>query len=162
MGTYGYCAPEYARTVNSPRNRMYIVLGSFYWNRSLGAEPSTLPSQMSSKIYSPGRFPTFNHIVPILSLLHLTSNYDQLLETKKFFSRNNKENLEDGNASKIHIQYVDIVNEVIQVEDYWRETSEEREVFQIELKIVIALNEGENEMKIDVISDKPEKPQIES
>ncbi|KAK9100528.1 hypothetical protein Scep_023958 [Stephania cephalantha] len=29
-------------------------------------------------------------------------------------------------------------------------------------EIIIALNEGENEMKIDVISDKPEKPQIES
>ncbi|KAK9093192.1 hypothetical protein Syun_028103 [Stephania yunnanensis] len=48
------------------------------------------------------------------------------------------------------------------MEDYLRETSEEREVFQIEPKIVIALNEGENEMKIDVISDKPEKLQIES
>ncbi|KAK9111797.1 hypothetical protein Scep_019316 [Stephania cephalantha] len=54
------------------------------------------------------------------------------------------------------------VNEVTQVEDYWRETSEECEVFQIEPEIVIVLNEGENEMKIDVISDKPEKPQIES
>ncbi|KAK9158582.1 hypothetical protein Scep_005156 [Stephania cephalantha] len=54
------------------------------------------------------------------------------------------------------------VNEVTQVEDYWRETSEECEVFEIELEIVIALNEGENEMKIDVISDKPEKPQIKS
>ncbi|KAK9149071.1 hypothetical protein Scep_007828 [Stephania cephalantha] len=54
------------------------------------------------------------------------------------------------------------VNEVTQMEDYLRETSEECEVFQIEPKIVIALNEGENEMKIDVISDKPEKPQIES
>ncbi|KAK9105170.1 hypothetical protein Scep_022014 [Stephania cephalantha] len=53
-------------------------------------------------------------------------------------------------------------NEVIQVEDYWRETSEECEVFQIEPEIVIALNEGENEVQIDVISDKPEKPQIES
>ncbi|KAK9105180.1 hypothetical protein Scep_022024 [Stephania cephalantha] len=54
------------------------------------------------------------------------------------------------------------VNEVTQMEDYLRETSEEREVFQIEPEIVIALNEGENEMKIDVISDKPEKSQIES
>ncbi|KAK9158351.1 hypothetical protein Scep_004925 [Stephania cephalantha] len=50
------------------------------------------------------------------------------------------------------------VNEVTQMEDYLRETSKECEVFQIELEIVIALNEGENEMKIDVISDKPEKP----
>ncbi|KAK9163041.1 hypothetical protein Syun_003943 [Stephania yunnanensis] len=54
------------------------------------------------------------------------------------------------------------VNEVTQVEDYWRETSEECEVFQIEPEIVIALNKGENEMKIDVISNKPKKPQIES
>ncbi|KAK9100491.1 hypothetical protein Scep_023921 [Stephania cephalantha] len=54
------------------------------------------------------------------------------------------------------------VNEVTQMEDYLRETSEECEVFQIEPEIVIALNEGENEMKIDVISDKPEKPHIES
>ncbi|KAK9094380.1 hypothetical protein Scep_025849 [Stephania cephalantha] len=54
------------------------------------------------------------------------------------------------------------LNEVTQMEDYLRETSEECEVFQIEPEIVIALNEGENEMKIDVISDKPKKPQIES
>ncbi|KAK9125812.1 hypothetical protein Scep_014658 [Stephania cephalantha] len=54
------------------------------------------------------------------------------------------------------------VNEVTQMEDYLRKTSEEREVFQIEPKIFIALNEGGNEMKIDVISDKSEKPQIES
>ncbi|KAK9083380.1 hypothetical protein Scep_029851 [Stephania cephalantha] len=54
------------------------------------------------------------------------------------------------------------VNEVTQVEDYWRETSKECEVFQIEPENFIALNEGDNEMKIDVISDKPENPQIES
>ncbi|KAK9160984.1 hypothetical protein Syun_007325 [Stephania yunnanensis] len=39
---------------------------------------------------------------------------------------------------------------------------EECEVFQIEPEIVIALNEGEDEMNIDVNSDKPEMPQIES
>ncbi|KAK9087022.1 hypothetical protein Syun_029416 [Stephania yunnanensis] len=49
-----------------------------------------------------------------------------------------------------------------QTEDYMIETSEECEVFQIEPEIVTALNEGEDEMKIDVNSDKPEKPQIES
>ncbi|KAK9162828.1 hypothetical protein Syun_003730 [Stephania yunnanensis] len=38
----------------------------------------------------------------------------------------------------------------------------ECEVFQIEPEIVIALNEEENEMKIDVDSDKPEMQQIES
>ncbi|KAK9162452.1 hypothetical protein Syun_003354 [Stephania yunnanensis] len=41
------------------------------------------------------------------------------------------------------------------VEDHLIDTSEECEVFQIEPEIVIALNEGEDEMKIDVNSDKP-------
>ncbi|KAK9142183.1 hypothetical protein Syun_011583 [Stephania yunnanensis] len=54
------------------------------------------------------------------------------------------------------------VHDITQVEDYLIETSEECEIFQIEPEIVIALNEGEDEMKIDVNSDKPEKPQIES
>ncbi|KAK9128402.1 hypothetical protein Syun_017199 [Stephania yunnanensis] len=54
------------------------------------------------------------------------------------------------------------VNEVTQVKDYLRETLEEHEVFQIEQEIVITLNEGKNEIKIDVISDKSEKPQITS
>ncbi|KAK9128440.1 hypothetical protein Syun_017237 [Stephania yunnanensis] len=48
------------------------------------------------------------------------------------------------------------------MEDYLIKTSEECEVFQIEPEIVIALNEGEDEMKIDVNLDKPEKRQIES
>ncbi|KAK9118998.1 hypothetical protein Scep_017091 [Stephania cephalantha] len=47
------------------------------------------------------------------------------------------------------------------MEYYLRETTEGREVFRIEPEIIIALDE-ENGMKIDVISDKPEKPQIES
>ncbi|KAK9087284.1 hypothetical protein Syun_029678 [Stephania yunnanensis] len=54
------------------------------------------------------------------------------------------------------------VHDVTQVEDYLTETSEECEFFQIESEIVIALNEGEDEMNIDVNSDKPEKLQIES
>ncbi|KAK9128099.1 hypothetical protein Syun_016896 [Stephania yunnanensis] len=54
------------------------------------------------------------------------------------------------------------VHDVTQVEDYLIETSEECEVFQIEPEIVIALNEGEDEMNIDVNSEKTEKPQIES
>ncbi|KAK9148296.1 hypothetical protein Scep_007053 [Stephania cephalantha] len=55
------------------------------------------------------------------------------------------------------------VNEVTQVEDYWSKTAEGREVFHIEPEIVIAPNEDEdNEIKIDVISDRPEKPHIES
>ncbi|KAK9151495.1 hypothetical protein Syun_009804 [Stephania yunnanensis] len=48
------------------------------------------------------------------------------------------------------------------MEDYLRVIAKEREVFQIEPKIVIALDEGENEMKIDVISNKSKKPQIGS
>ncbi|KAK9162729.1 hypothetical protein Syun_003631 [Stephania yunnanensis] len=54
------------------------------------------------------------------------------------------------------------VREDIQPEDYVMEISKECEVFQIEPEIVIALNEGENEMKIYVDSDKPEMQQIES
>ncbi|KAK9087287.1 hypothetical protein Syun_029681 [Stephania yunnanensis] len=54
------------------------------------------------------------------------------------------------------------VKEDTQMENYLIETSAECEVFQIETEIVIALNEGEDEMNIDVNSDKPEKPQIES
>ncbi|KAK9162812.1 hypothetical protein Syun_003714 [Stephania yunnanensis] len=38
------------------------------------------------------------------------------------------------------------------------EIAEGREIFQIEPKIVIALDEEENDMKIDVILDRPEKP----
>ncbi|KAK9093207.1 hypothetical protein Syun_028118 [Stephania yunnanensis] len=48
------------------------------------------------------------------------------------------------------------------MEDYLIDTSEECEVFQIEPEIVIALNEGEDETKIDVNSNKLEKPQIEN
>ncbi|KAK9093162.1 hypothetical protein Syun_028073 [Stephania yunnanensis] len=54
------------------------------------------------------------------------------------------------------------VKEDTQMEDYLIETSEECEVFQIEPEIVIALNEGEDDLKIDVNSYKPEMPQIES
>ncbi|KAK9128018.1 hypothetical protein Syun_016815 [Stephania yunnanensis] len=54
------------------------------------------------------------------------------------------------------------VKEDTQMEDYLIDTSEECEVFQIELEIVIALNEEKDEMKIDVNSNKPEMPQIES
>ncbi|KAK9143029.1 hypothetical protein Syun_012429 [Stephania yunnanensis] len=54
------------------------------------------------------------------------------------------------------------VKEDTQMEDYLIDTSEECEVFQIEPEIVIALNEGEDEMNIDVNSDKLEMLQIES
>ncbi|KAK9121279.1 hypothetical protein Syun_018896 [Stephania yunnanensis] len=54
------------------------------------------------------------------------------------------------------------VHDVTQMEDYLIETSKECDVFQIEPEIVIALNEGEDEMEIDVNSDMSEKPHIES
>ncbi|KAK9099154.1 hypothetical protein Syun_026199 [Stephania yunnanensis] len=54
------------------------------------------------------------------------------------------------------------MKKVTQVEDYLIETSEECKVFQIEPEIAIALTEGEDEMNIDVNSDKLDKPQIES
>ncbi|KAK9106990.1 hypothetical protein Syun_023001 [Stephania yunnanensis] len=54
------------------------------------------------------------------------------------------------------------VKDDTQMEDYLIDVSEECEVFPIEPEIVIALNEGEYEMNIDVNSDKPEKTQIES
>ncbi|KAK9112342.1 hypothetical protein Scep_019861 [Stephania cephalantha] len=54
------------------------------------------------------------------------------------------------------------VDEVTQVEDYWSETVEGLEVFQIESVIVVAQDEKENEMKIDVISEMPKEPQKES
>ncbi|KAK9086798.1 hypothetical protein Syun_029192 [Stephania yunnanensis] len=55
------------------------------------------------------------------------------------------------------------VNEVIQVGLYWSKTAEGLEVFQIEQDIIIAQEEKEeNEMKIKVVSERPEKPQKES
>ncbi|KAK9113837.1 hypothetical protein Syun_020634 [Stephania yunnanensis] len=54
------------------------------------------------------------------------------------------------------------VHEDTEPEEYLIETSDECEVFPIEPEIVIALNEGEDEMTIDVNLEKPEKPQIES
>ncbi|KAK9140565.1 hypothetical protein Scep_010246 [Stephania cephalantha] len=55
------------------------------------------------------------------------------------------------------------VNEVTKVEEYWSETAEGLVVFQIEPKIVIAQDEEEeNDMKIDVISERPKEPQKES
>ncbi|KAK9162991.1 hypothetical protein Syun_003893 [Stephania yunnanensis] len=54
------------------------------------------------------------------------------------------------------------VRDDTQMEDYLIETSDECEVFPIEPEIVVALNEGEDEMTIDVNLEKPEMPQIES
>ncbi|KAK9125664.1 hypothetical protein Scep_014510 [Stephania cephalantha] len=52
---------------------------------------------------------------------------------------------------------------VTQVENYWSETTEGLELLQIEPKIVIAQDEDEeNEMKIEVISERPEEPYKES
>ncbi|KAK9125935.1 hypothetical protein Scep_014781 [Stephania cephalantha] len=54
------------------------------------------------------------------------------------------------------------VNEVTRVKNYWSKTAEGLEVFQIDPKIVIAQDEEEeNEMKIEVISERSEEPQIE-
>ncbi|KAK9131937.1 hypothetical protein Scep_011465 [Stephania cephalantha] len=54
-------------------------------------------------------------------------------------------------------------NEVTQVENYWSKIAEGLEVLQIEQEIVIVQNEEEeNKMKTEVISKKPEEPQIES
>ncbi|KAK9104932.1 hypothetical protein Scep_021776 [Stephania cephalantha] len=50
----------------------------------------------------------------------------------------------------------------LNVDDYWSKIAEGLDVLQIELEIVVALDEEENKMKIDVISDRPKKPQIES
>ncbi|KAK9107247.1 hypothetical protein Syun_023258 [Stephania yunnanensis] len=49
------------------------------------------------------------------------------------------------------------VNEVTQMKDYLKEKAERCEVFQIEPEIIIALDKEQNEMKINVILDKPEK-----
>ncbi|KAK9094399.1 hypothetical protein Scep_025868 [Stephania cephalantha] len=55
------------------------------------------------------------------------------------------------------------VNEVTQVEDYWSKIVEELEVVQTEPDIIIAQDEEEeNEMKIEVISEKPKELQKES
>ncbi|KAK9139902.1 hypothetical protein Scep_009583 [Stephania cephalantha] len=55
------------------------------------------------------------------------------------------------------------VSEDTHVEDYWSETTEELEVFQIEPEIIITQDDGEeNEMKIEVILERPEKPQKKS
>ncbi|KAK9168653.1 hypothetical protein Syun_000793 [Stephania yunnanensis] len=54
------------------------------------------------------------------------------------------------------------VHEDKEPEEYLIETSDECEVFPIEPEIVIALNEGEDEMNIDVNSVKPEMQQIET
>ncbi|KAK9169400.1 hypothetical protein Syun_001540 [Stephania yunnanensis] len=54
------------------------------------------------------------------------------------------------------------VNKVTQVEEYWSKTAEGLKVHQIELEIIIALDEEENDMKIEVISDRPDEPQKES
>ncbi|KAK9168963.1 hypothetical protein Syun_001103 [Stephania yunnanensis] len=78
----------------------------------------------------------------------------ELCSTQPTF--NPEEDVSDDTLTNLEVQ------DVTRVEDYLIETPEECEVFQIEPEIVIALNEGEDEMKIDVNLDKPEMPQIES
>ncbi|KAK9139627.1 hypothetical protein Scep_009308 [Stephania cephalantha] len=54
------------------------------------------------------------------------------------------------------------VNKVTKVKEYWREIAEGLEVFQIEPDIVIAQDEEEeNEMKIEVVSERSEELQKE-
>ncbi|KAK9105411.1 hypothetical protein Scep_022255 [Stephania cephalantha] len=65
----------------------------------------------------------------------------------------------DENVSVDTLKNVE-VNEVTQVENYWRETAEGLEVLQIEPEIIIAQDEDEeNEMKIEVVSKRPDEPQ---
>ncbi|KAK9111716.1 hypothetical protein Scep_019235 [Stephania cephalantha] len=54
----------------------------------------------------------------------------------------------------------DMMKQLIDNQQY--ETTEGLDVLQIEPEIVIALDEEENEMKIDVIPNRPEKSQIKS
>ncbi|KAK9100844.1 hypothetical protein Scep_024274 [Stephania cephalantha] len=86
--------------------------------------------------------------------LHNMTDDEELCSTQPIFNPN-----EDVSVNTLKTFEV---NEVTHMEDYLSETAEGHEVFQIEPEIVIALYEGENDMKIDVISDKLEKPQIES
>ncbi|KAK9125465.1 hypothetical protein Scep_014311 [Stephania cephalantha] len=61
----------------------------------------------------------------------------------------NGENVSVGTLKNVE------VNEVTQVEDYWSETTEGFEFFQIEPDIVIAQDEEEeNDMKIEVVSER--------
>ncbi|KAK9107332.1 hypothetical protein Syun_023343 [Stephania yunnanensis] len=66
-----------------------------------------------------------------------------------------EEDVRDDTLTNLEVREDEMKIDVIEI-------SEECEVFQIEPKIVIALNEGEDEMKIDVDSDMSEMPQIES
>ncbi|KAK9128250.1 hypothetical protein Syun_017047 [Stephania yunnanensis] len=79
-----------------------------------------------------------------------------LMDVQTSFTFTREEDVSDDTLTNLEVR------EDIQTEDYVMEISKECEVFQIEPEIVIALNEGENEMKIDVDSDKPEMQQIES
>ncbi|KAK9098829.1 hypothetical protein Syun_025874 [Stephania yunnanensis] len=85
--------------------------------------------------------------------LHRTSDEAELCSTQPTFSP--VMDVSDDTLTNLE------VNDVTQGGDYLIETSEECDVFQIEPEIVIALNEGEDEMEIDVNSDMSEKPHIE-
>ncbi|KAK9143760.1 hypothetical protein Syun_013160 [Stephania yunnanensis] len=86
--------------------------------------------------------------------LHRTIDEAELCSTQPTFSP--EVDVSDNTLTNLE------VNDVTQGGDYLIETSEECDVFQIEPEIVIALNEGEDEMEIDVNSDMSEKPHIES
>ncbi|KAK9107336.1 hypothetical protein Syun_023347 [Stephania yunnanensis] len=86
--------------------------------------------------------------------LHRTIDEAELCSTQPTFSP--EVDVSDDTLTNLE------VNDVTQGGDYLIETSEECGVFQIELEIVLASNEGEDEMEIDVNSDMSEKPHIES
>ncbi|KAK9163378.1 hypothetical protein Syun_004280 [Stephania yunnanensis] len=79
-----------------------------------------------------------------------------LTDVQTSFTFTPEEDVRDDTSTNLE------VHEDTKPDEYLTETSEECDVFQIEPENVIALNEGEDEMKIDVNSDKSEMQQIES
>ncbi|KAK9083876.1 hypothetical protein Scep_030347 [Stephania cephalantha] len=91
----------------------------------------------------------------------LLDDQQQFHKELQQFSLHNQFLTQKENVSVDTLKNVE-VNEVTQVEDYWSETAEGLEVFQIEPYIIIAQEENEeNEMKIEVISERSEEPQKE-
>ncbi|KAK9134785.1 hypothetical protein Syun_014115 [Stephania yunnanensis] len=83
-------------------------------------------------------------------------SFSALTEVQTSFTFSPEEDVSDDTLTNLEVR------EDTQMEDYLIETSDECEVFPIEPEIVIALNEGEDEMNSYVNSEKPEMPQIES
>ncbi|KAK9128796.1 hypothetical protein Syun_017593 [Stephania yunnanensis] len=83
-------------------------------------------------------------------------NYGRYEDSHYYHVNGVEEDVSDDTLTNLEVR------EDTQMEDYLIETSDECEVFPIEPEIVIALNEGEDEMNSYVNSEKPEMPQIES